>query len=118
MYSDELEIVNPLGPSKSKHKLFTMYYNIMNLPQYITSQTDKLPLILLCKSAYVKKFGLPSILKPFMDELSELTLNEIEINNIQYTVKILGISGDNLGSHQIGGFCQNFSLKNFAVDSA
>ena len=111
LYSDEFEIVNPLGPHKKKHKLMAFYFTLGNLHQRCKSQMSAMFLVLLCKSSSVQKHGFSAIAAVINRELSVLENDGIVVDG--YPCAIHGalafIAGDNLNSHLIGGFSASFS---------
>ena len=48
-YTDEFETVNPIGTAKRVHKLFAVYFTILNVPAWHRSQLKHIHLCLLSK---------------------------------------------------------------------
>ena len=111
LYSDEFEIVNPLGPHKKKHKLMAFYFTLGNIHQRCKSQMSAMFLVLLCKSSSVQKHGFSAIAAVINREFSVLENDGIVIDGYPSAIHgaLAFIAGDNLNSHLIGGFNASFS---------
>ena len=48
-YSDALEIVNPLGAARGKHKVVQIFYTLANVPKIQRSNIDRMQLTLIVK---------------------------------------------------------------------
>ena len=113
LYQDSFEVVNPLGSSRVIHKLLGVYYTVLNLPAEFRSKIDQLQVALLCKENHVKQFQFATIFKVLIRELKRIQQQGVVIKGIKYGVEVLCIAGDNLGSHQLGGFVESFNINNF-----
>ena len=86
---------------------------LLNLPPLLRSKTDNIKLVLLCREKYVSTYGWNEILKVLINDLKYLETHGITIkfdNEIMiYKGSLVVMFGDNLGSHQIGGYTENFS---------
>ena len=111
LYQDAFEVCNPLGSSKKKHKIIAVYLTLLNFRPHLRSNIDQILLAHLCKEKDFKYFGKNQIFKPLIDDTKELELHGINVGEESYPVKgtVCIIAGDNLGSHGIGGFVENFS---------
>ena len=112
-YTDEFEVTNPLQSKKGMHKLMPVYFIVDNIDQELKSSLKHIHLCLLTKFKHVKKYGYGTVLKPLYDELKQLEQEGLHIQ-IDGQVQLLfgtmiGLSSDNLSSHAIGGFSQNFT---------
>lgn len=67
-------------------------------------------LVLLCREQDFKYFGMNKVLEPLIKDLKVLEERGI-VTSDGSVVKgtLVAISGDNLGSHSVGGFLENFS---------
>ena len=67
-------------------------------------------LVLLCREQDFKSFGQEIVFSPLIKDLKELEDSGIVLSNGK-VIKgfVCAIAGDNLGSHSIGGFVENFS---------
>lgn len=111
LYSDEFEVVNPLGPHKRKHKMFAVYFTLGNFDNEIKSKKSAVFLLALCKSVSIKKYGFKYLTDIINQDITILESEGISIDG--YTDKVFGavafIAGDNLNSNMIGGFNSSFS---------
>ena len=113
LYVDDFEVCNPIGSRRSVHKLTAVYFLIGNIHPKYWSSAANIHLALLARCKVVKSYGLQTVLKPLMDDISQLETNGISVKLCDDLIRLRGavatISADNLGSHQIGGFRQTFS---------
>ena len=109
LFQDAFEVANPLGSAKTKHKVLAVYYTLGNFPPYQRSTIDQIQLALLCLEKDMKYFGVDTIFSKLVSDLCELEKNGIPFNGQIYKGTVVCIMGDNLGSHMIGGFTENFS---------
>lgn len=113
LYQDSFETVNPLGSAKKKHKILAVYYTLGNFYPWNRSKTDNMQLVILCKQKHFDYFGHKSVFKRLVDDIKLLEKGvSIEGNKIQQG-SVFSIIGDNLGSHGIGGFVENFSTSQY-----
>lgn len=84
------------------------YYTLDNLHFSFRSCVDDIQLALICKAYY---FKLSQILAPLIKDLKILETEGIKIEGVPNKVKrsLVFIVGDNLGSHQIGGYTTIFN---------
>ncbi len=67
-------------------------------------------LVLLCNEQVFKYFGIDKVFEPLMKDLKALEETSIVIGDGQIVKgRLCAISVDNLESHSIGGFVENFS---------
>ena len=67
-------------------------------------------LVLLCREKDFKYFGMDIRFQRLVSDLQDIEENRLKIGGKQNVpASVLFILGDNLGSHCIGGFCENFS---------
>ncbi|KAI7801292.1 hypothetical protein IRJ41_003851 [Triplophysa rosa] len=115
LYQDSFEVVNPLGSGKKKHKILAVYLTLGEILPHNRSCIDPMQLVLLCREEDFRFFGQEKILSPLVADLKdieELGFETKDGSSLKGT--LIAISGDNLGSHSIGGFTENFSKsKNF-----
>lgn len=113
LYVDAFELCNPLGSSRTKHKLLAAYMTLGNIPSHARSKVDQQQLILLCNETHVKSFGFEKIFLPFVNDIKELETEGIDILGKNFKGTVVVILADNLGSHQVGGFNENFSKSEY-----
>ncbi|KAL1246773.1 hypothetical protein QQF64_034280 [Cirrhinus molitorella] len=70
-------------------------------------------LVMLCREEDLKFFGQQQVFRPLLSDLKDMEEFGIVLENGE-TVRgtVIAIVGDNLGSHSIGGFTENFSNEN------
>ena len=112
LYQDAFLMVNPLGSSTKKHKLLGVYLVVGNLPSSICMSLDNI-LVMLVRESYLKRFGQSIVFRRLISDLKQLCSDGIFCNGRMVKVNLLGILGDNLGAHYIGGFSENFNTVNF-----
>ncbi|KAJ8677266.1 hypothetical protein QAD02_013053 [Eretmocerus hayati] len=109
LHQDEFEVVNPIGPARKKHKLLAVYMNAANLSDHLQSHTNTMKLVALCKSI---DFDHKAVFGPILEDLKKLETG-VEINGRILKGALVWISGDNLGSHGLGGFIENSSTAGY-----
>ena len=85
--------------------MLAFYFTLANLPSYMRSKVDQIQLLLMCKEDYVSDSKIADLLHPVLRDLHVLEKDGIDVGlgrNIRGSV--LCLTGDNLGSHFIGGF--------------
>lgn len=72
-------------------------------------------LVSLFHSQDAKKYGIDSILKPFVDDMKVLETEGIKVPFCEMPVRgtLAQITGDNLSIHSILGFMESFSANYF-----
>lgn len=66
-------------------------------------------LVLLCTENDLKHFGIAKVFSELLTDLKDLESNGISVEGETIKGALYCIAGDNLGSHSIGGFTENFS---------
>ena len=111
LYQDAFEVVNPLGSAKRKHKMLAVYMTLADIFPHNRSNVDHMQLVLLCREAAFKTFGHAKVFSRLLTDLKKLEKDGVTVANGQTLhATVLCIVGDNLGSHCIGGFTENFSF--------
>jgi hypothetical protein len=113
LYQDGTELVNPIGSSKLKHKSLGVYFALGNLPYHERIKKENLQLLFIVKERMVKKFGMSVLFEQAIKDIKKLEDVGIDFNidgqNTNIKGSIVFVLGDNLGSHAVGGFMENFS---------
>ncbi|KAM7313527.1 uncharacterized protein ISCGN_003389 [Ixodes scapularis] len=113
LYSDEVEICNPLGPKRGMHKLLAVYFTLLNLHPRHRSQLRFIYLVLLVKYDDVQKYGLDNVLSPLISDLNELQAYGLKFMSKEAAqnalVFVFCVCGDNLSMNRLGGFSCCFS---------
>lgn len=112
LYIDDLEICNPLGTSRKKHKVCAVYWVIANLPIKYRSSLSSIYLAVLCNSNDVKTYGYEKILEPLLKDIELLEKQGLFIQRLGASIKgtVLFVSTDNLGAHSLAGFQESFNV--------
>ena len=114
LYSDAVEISNPLGWARGRHKIIQVYYTLCEIPRSQRSQIDRTQLVMVFREKLLKVYGYDEIFKCLIDDLKDLEQEGIEVIYPTRKIVKLGVlaySGDNLESHGMGGFSTCFSSK-------
>ena len=72
MYSDGVELVNPLGASRGKNKVINIFLTLADIPKSQRSKIDRIFLVAVVREKLAKKFGLHAIFKPIIDGLKRV----------------------------------------------
>ncbi|KYM96897.1 hypothetical protein ALC62_12434 [Cyphomyrmex costatus] len=110
LYQDGFEIVNPIGSAKKKHKLLAIYMTLGNIPDNFRSHINCIKLVALCKES---DFDHKSVYGKVVEDLKIIEETGIEIDKKLIKGCLVFITGDNLGSHGLGGFVENFSTSQY-----
>lgn len=115
LYVDDFEVCNPLGTSRKKHKLCTVYWTFGNLPPGSSSALSSIYLALLCKVDFVKEYGYQKLFEPLLHDLVTLEQEGVFIPQLGSFIKgtVQCVIADNLGAHGLAGFIESFSGKYF-----
>jgi len=106
---DDINITHVLGSGKGEYKLHAFYYSVSNLYGRAKSKVRSIQLISYCKERDVAYFGYPRVCKPMIKELQKLGEKGITVRGRHFKVHVLLLTGDNVGTHSIGGLQENFS---------
>ena len=102
-----------MGTSKKIHKVFAVYWTLLNIPPEFRSSLTSINLGLLCLTQHVQnpKYGYQEVLKPLMKDLVTLEEKGVFISQLQQNVKgfVIFVSADNLAAHSLAGFIESFS---------
>ena len=112
-YLDEVNFVNPLGNKVKNHKIYAFYMQLGNVLPSRRSTLESIFLVALCKSKYVRKYGMQTVLEAFINDVKILETEglTLDINGTPLNFKgsLLICIADNLAAHGIGGFIESFS---------
>ncbi len=107
LYSDAVELSNPLGASRGKHKIVNVYFTLAELPKGIRSKTENKFLVMSVKNIHMKTHR-QDIFKPLIEDLQRLETG-ITVNGETIKAGLLCYLGDNLEAHLVAGLSQCFS---------
>ena len=113
LYSDGVEIVNPLGAARGTYKIVQVFFTLLNIPKDQRSQIDRIQLVMVFREKLLKKYNAALIFKPLIDDLKKLEEGIIiklpHPKIVQFG--LLLYCADNLEAHLVGGFSCSFSSK-------
>jgi hypothetical protein len=83
---------------------------------HLRSHLKSIFLVTIAKSIIIRKHGMNSFLKPFVDSMISLSNHGLTVDigggMKTYKVGLLAVLADNLGAHAIGGFKESMSFAN------
>jgi len=107
LYSDEIEICNPLGSHASKNKLLMFYYTLGNINPKYRSKLASIRLLVIAKQSELSECGDDAILARLHEDLVKL-YNGVKIHLASGEHELYGavvsICGDTLAQHELCGF--------------
>jgi hypothetical protein len=110
LYSDAVELNNPLGAKKGVYKLVNIYWTFAEIPKYLRSRTENWFLALSVKESDLK-LSRDAIYKPLLEDLVNLENGILLSSGETLRAGLLCHIGDNLESHLVGGFSTCFSSR-------
>ena len=112
---DEVELANPLGSKKGKHKVSVFYWVLMNLPPKFRSSLRSIQLLGIVSSDLLKQRGVDTFLRPFLEDLNAL-LQGVTLTVRNETRKwygmLLNFAGDIPASNHVAGFKEGVGFSN------
>jgi len=111
LYSDAVELDNPLGASKGVHKALNVYFSLVDIPKPLRSKTDNIFLVLTALEKDLKENkeeNYRRFFKPLLDDLKQLE-SGVQIGGKTVKMGLMCNSADNLEASVVGGFSQCFS---------
>ncbi len=79
LYQDALEVANPLGSGRKKHKLLCVYATLADIPPHHRSRIDQMQLVLLCREQDFKYFGQDKVFSPLIKDLKDIEVSGITL---------------------------------------
>lgn len=110
LYSDAIEINNPLGAKKGVNKLVNIYWTIAEIPKHLRSKTENWFLALTVKESDLKS-NRDAVYQPIVDDLLLLEKGITSSDGKVLRAGLVFHLGDNLESHGVGGFNPCFSSR-------
>ena len=107
LFYDEVETGNPLGSHRGVHKMGMIYVSLRCFPPHFYSRLSNIFVYMVIPAS--ANFYLSDILHRIVEDATELSNNGIHIGNSTYKFRLIGITGDNLGQHQLTGFVTGFT---------
>lgn len=107
LYTDEIEICNPLGSFTSKNKLLMVYYTLANINPKYRSKLAAIRLLAMARSVDLRQCGVDVILNRIKEDMDAL-YNGVKMQTINGQKTIFGamvsVCGDMLAQHELAGF--------------
>jgi hypothetical protein len=111
LYSDAVELDNPLGASKGQHKALNVYFSLVDVPKVLRSKTENIFLVLTALEKDLKENkeeNYARFFKPLLEDLKKLEAG-VQIGGKTVKMGLICYSADNLEASVVGGFSQCFS---------
>ncbi|XP_061747842.1 uncharacterized protein LOC133549871 [Nerophis ophidion] len=105
LYTDEIELCNPLGSRANKNKLLLIYYTLGNINAKYRSRLAAIRLLAMVKSKNLS--CIDKILERINHDLIELYNGvRVDTSNGERTIygALLSVCGDTLAQHEVAGF--------------
>ena len=114
LYTDDFELVNPIGSHRRKHKVTAFYWTLLNIPAEYRSKLSAIQLLALARTQDLKRSSLEILLQDFLLALRQLwhgiTFGDSEsVNNLTYGMLAVVIA-DTPAAHLLGGFKEGVSF--------
>lgn len=107
LYTDEIEICNPLGSHASANKLVMFYYTLGNIDPKFRSKLAAVRLLAIAKANDISQWGVDVVLKRILQDLT-LLYNGVRIETSAGETELFGaviaVCGDTLAQHEVAGF--------------
>lgn len=107
LYTDEIEICNPLGAHASANKLLMVYYSLGNIDPKFRSKLAAIRLLAIAKARDVSEWGVDVVLKRILADLI-LLYDGVKIATPHGEMDLFGaviaLCGDTLAQHELAGF--------------
>ena len=87
LYSDGVEVVNPLGAGRGKHKVIQIFVTFAEIPKSQRSKIDRIQLVAVVKEKVVKKFGFQKVYQRLVEDLKQLEKGIIVHEPVQRVIK-------------------------------
>ncbi|XP_035231911.1 uncharacterized protein LOC118203734, partial [Stegodyphus dumicola] len=87
LYLDEIDICNPLGMYKSRHKISCLYYTLLNIIPNHRSQLQAIQPCLFIRYTDMKNFTLQNTVKPLLEDLKVLETQGIYVEKLGRCLK-------------------------------
>ena len=112
VYSDEVELANPLGCKKGKHKVVLFYWTLLNLPPISRSKLKCIQHLGVINAKLLKQCGNEEFLNPFFSHLRAFQTGivlTIRGETRKWFGILLNYVGDMPASNWMGGFKESGS---------
>lgn len=107
LYTDKIEICNPLGSHASVNKLLMVYYTLGNIDPKFRSKLSAIRLLAIAKANDIDECGVDVLLQK-NDEDLQLLYNGVKIltqnGEMDLFGAVISVCGDTLAQHELAGF--------------
>lgn len=113
---DEFDACNGLKTKATIHKIFAVYFQILNIPQEYSARQNNIHLVALSPSSNFKETGScdDNIIEQIVRDLKPFESDGIDIgDNKRLKIAMFNIAGDNLGINVLFGFSAGFNARYF-----
>lgn len=113
---DEFDACNGLKTKATVHKMFAVYFQILNIPHKYSARQNNIYLVALGPSSNFKETGScdDNIIEQIVRDLKQFEVDGIDIgDNERLKVTMFNIAGDNLGINVLFGFSAGFNARYF-----
>lgn len=108
LYTDDFEIVNPIGSHRKKHKVTAFYWTLLNIPVQHRSKLSAIQLLAMCKQQDLKKSSVDTLLHDFVTAMKNLwdgaVLNIPGMGTEKHFGMLAAVVADTPAAHLLGGF--------------
>ncbi|CAN7941021.1 unnamed protein product, partial [Ixodes pacificus] len=91
LYSDEVEIVNPLGSKRGVHKLLVVYFSLLNINARYRSQLRTIHVAIIVRYKLVVDHGIDAILEPLLVYVLDLERVGFTVDKCATTVRVTAV---------------------------
>ncbi|EEC12622.1 hypothetical protein IscW_ISCW009016, partial [Ixodes scapularis] len=91
LYSDEVEIVNPLGSKRGVHKLLVVYFSVLNIHARYRSQVRFIHVAIIARYKLVVDQGIDAILEPLLIDVFDLERIGFTLDKYATTVRVTAV---------------------------
>lgn len=113
--TDSFEVVNAIGCHTRKHKVDVFYWQLLNVKPATRSKWSNIHLLAICKTKFIKKYGMHVLLDDFIQTLRQLRQGiQMRIRNVNHTIfgVLLAALCDTPASAALGGMKESSSFAN------
>lgn len=103
LYTDELDLTNPLGNAAGQHKILVLYSSILNIHPKHRPKLSTIYLLLLLVYSAVQRHGIKKVLDPSVQDLNRVHEGGLNFKSLHFSVVTVAFTGDNLSMHRLAG---------------
>jgi len=116
LYSDEMEVVNPIGTHRKVHIITVFYWTLLNIPVEFRHKMHVIQLLAVARSCFIKTYGFESLLRDFCEACITLQHGaELDIpgyGKFVYSGSLSFVLADTLAAQILGGFKESVGAAN------